>query len=161
MLVIHPPVQPFRGNRGVDSWGSGVFGASRDGGSRQHLGLDFTSVTGDAVVAPFPGKVSHVGVAYPGSILGSIHIQGSGEFAAWRAKLLYVRPDAGLMGRVVEAGDVIGDAQDVATYWATQEPHRAGAMTNHVHLEIIVTEPRNVDPAHYLPHDLTVRPVAT
>jgi len=156
MSVIVPPVRPFRGNRGVDSWGSGVFGASRDGGSRAHLGLDFTSVTGDTVVAPFPGTITRVGIAYPNAKLGSIHLQGSGDFSAWRAKLLYVLPAAGLMGREVVAGDEIGTAQDVATYWHIQEPGRVGMMINHVHLEIQVTEARNVDPAHYLPPGLVV-----
>jgi peptidoglycan LD-endopeptidase LytH len=154
--IIIPPVRPFRGTRGVDSWGSGVFGASRDGGGRQHLGLDFTSVTGDVVVAPFPGVITRVGIAYPNATLGSIHLQGDGDFSGWRAKLLYVRPEDGLMGRAVLAGDVIGSAQDVATYWHLQEPSRVGMMVNHCHLEIAVTEARNVDPAHFLPPDLIV-----
>ncbi len=58
MLIIRPPVNPWRGTRGTDSWGSGVFGASRDGGARQHLGLDFIAVVGDDVCAPITGTVA-------------------------------------------------------------------------------------------------------
>ena len=159
MLTIHPPVQPFRGTRGTDSWGSGVFGASRDQGARPHLGLDFIAVVGDTIVAPFTGSVVHIGVAYPGSTLGSVHIQGDSEFAGWRAKLLYVRTDAGLYGRYVSGGDRIGDAQDVSAYWAAQQPDHPGAMRNHVHLELLVTEPRNIDPALNLPMNLIAHPV--
>lgn len=157
MLTIVPPVSPWRGTRGTDSWGSGVFGASR--GGRQHAGLDFVAVVGDDVVAPFTGSVVHVGIAYPGSTLGSVHIQGDAEFNGWRAKLLYVRTDAGLLGRRVLAGDRIGDAQDVAAYWAEKEPGHVGTMVNHIHLEILVTEPRHIDPAICLPMNLIERPV--
>lgn len=154
MMTIYPPVRPWRGTRNTDSWGSGVYGASRDGGNRAHMGTDFISVPGDEVVAPFPGFIRRLGLAYAGSSMGSLHIEGDGIFEGWWGKLLYVGANKALLGRHVEAGDVIGTAQDVAAYWAAQKPEHVGLMTNHVHLEIIVTSPRNVDPTLYLPQGM-------
>lgn len=158
--TIAPPVRPYRGIRQMDSWGSGVFGASRDGGGRQHAGLDCIAVPGDEVVAPFPGLVTRVGVAYPLSTLGSIHLKGSGAFEGWEAKMLYCAPDPGLVSRVVAMGDRLGEAQDVAAYWRSQQPGHVGEMTNHLHLEILVTQPRLIDPFQHFPDNLVVqRPV--
>ena len=156
MLKLTPPVVPYRGTRGMDSWGSGNFGASRDGGSRTHDGLDLVTVPGDAIVSPIRGTVVHVGVAYAGSNLGSLHIEGDAEWSGWRVKLLYVMPDPGIGGRYVMAGDRLGDAQDVAGYHQAHNPDRPGAMRNHVHMEIRVTEPRLIDPAHHMPDNLIV-----
>ena len=155
-MKILPPVVPFRGTRGVDSWGSGNFGASRDGGARAHAGLDFVSVPGDAVHSPIDGIVTHIGIAYADSEMRSIHVTGTGEHADVMAKILYCWPDPGLGGRTVKAGDRLGDAQDVAGYWKAQQPDHPGEMRNHVHLEIAINGPTKVDPAHYLPAELTV-----
>ena len=159
MLRIHVPVRPFRGYRGMDSWGSGNFGASR--GGRAHKGLDLITVVGDVILSPITGTVDHIGIAYAGASLGSIHIEGTGEHAGMRIKLLYVLPDPGVGGRRVKAGDRLGEAQDVASYWAAKEPGHTGAMTNHLHIETWLTEPQAVSPAQYLPEGLVVSPDLT
>lgn len=155
--TITPLVRPWRGFRGSDPWGTGNFGASRDGGGRTHDGIDCLALIGDVIVAPFPGIVTHLGTAYPLSTLGSIHLKGLAEFTGWEAKILYVEPDPGLGGRVVAAGDRLGVAQNVAGYWRTQQPDHVGDMKNHVHLEIRVTETRLVDPVFYFPSNLVVQ----
>lgn len=154
--TIAPPVRPYRGTRGTDSWGSGVFGASRDGGGRAHSGLDCIAVPGDMVVAPFPGVIVRLGVAYAFSTLGSIHLHGHGDFEGWEAKLLYVEPDPGLGGRTVAMGDRLGEAQDVAAYWKAKQPDHVGEMKNHCHIEIRVTIPHLIDPLLYFPDNLVV-----
>lgn len=160
--TIVPPTKAFRGIRGVDSWGSGTFGASRDGGVRQHQGLDFIAAVGDEIVAPITGTVVQIGRAYADAELQSIHIEGDGDFTGWRAKLLYAAADVGLHGRYVTAGDPIGHAQDVAGYWKAKQPTHSGEMKNHVHLEIVITEPRAVDPGRLLPPNLLIaRDLAT
>jgi hypothetical protein len=156
-VKIALPINPFRGTRGVDSWGSGNFGASRDGGARQHAGLDFVAVPGDPVYSPIDGVVSHIGIAYQDSDMRSIHVSGVGQHHGMQVKLLYVQPDPGIGGRAVISGDRLGDAQDVAAYWAARKPDHAGEMRNHVHVEIALDGPTKVDPAHYLPADLTVQ----
>lgn len=154
--TIAPPVRPYRGLRGTDPWGSGNFGASRDAGGRSHAGLDCLAVTGDVIVAPFPGIVSRLGLAYVGSDLASIHLTGRGDYDGWEAKLLYCEPDPGLAGRMVAMGDRLGEAQDVAGYWRKREPGHPGEMRNHVHLEVRVTETRLVDPYFHFPEGLVV-----
>src|SRR5690606_26576081 len=44
-----------------DSYGSGAFGASRDGGSRHHEGVDYTAQAGQDVRAPISGFVTKIG----------------------------------------------------------------------------------------------------
>lgn len=149
MLRIAFPIQPHRGLRGTDSFGSGNFGASR--GSRDHKGLDFIALVGDVVVAPITGSVVQIGRAYGDAELHSVHIQGDGEFTGCRVKLLYVLPNVGLNGRYVNQGDPIGTAEDVAAYHHAKQPGHPGEMKNHVHVEVWITEPRPMDPAMMLP----------
>jgi hypothetical protein len=159
------PVVPYRGVRGTDSWGAGNFGASRDGGSRFHKGLDFLTVAGDDIVAPIAGRVSRLGVAYEsspkgGDVLGSLWLDGLFEYALWRVHLLYVRPEIAV-GMTVAAGDALGFAQDVAAYWKWKMPEHPGEMRNHLHVELYNLEPLAVDPSHYLAEGLTVPTLET
>ena len=131
-MKLISPVRPYRGTRGVDAYGSGTFGASRDGGGRSHLGRDYIALPGDQVVSPIDGIVKRHAKAYPDADLAGLEIEG----AAVRAKLLYVLPCVE-PGERVKAGQVIGTAQDVASYHEKKSP-RAGHMTNHVHLEVLV-----------------------
>ena len=146
-MLILPWVKPYRGRRNTDPQGSGVFGASRDGGARKHLGLDLISVTGDEVVSPIYGTIVRIGWAYPDGKLGSLHIEGSGQHKGASVKLLYVKGSLH-SGVDVEPGDVIGYAEDVAAYHAAKGHD---GMTNHVHGELTLV----VDPGQYLP-SLTV-----
>lgn len=152
MQAILPPVRPYRGRRDTDPQGSGVFGASRDGGARKHLGLDLLSVPGDQVVSPIFGMVTQIGWAYPDGKLGSIHIKGTGDHQGATVKLLYVKPHV-LVGDVFKAGDPIGEAEDVSGYHAAKGHI---GMKNHVHLELTLI----VDPGQYLPF-LNVSPDLT
>lgn len=131
-MKLTSPVRPFRGTRGVDAYGSGTFGASRDGGSRPHLGRDYIALVGNEVVSPVDGTVKRHAKAYPDADLAGLEIDGDGV----RAKLLYVLPSVE-PGETVKAGQVIGVAQDVAGYHEKRSP-RPGHMVNHVHLEIMV-----------------------
>lgn len=136
--MLLPPARPFRGLRSIDGFGGGGYDAPRDGGSRRHLGLDFVAAPGDAVVAPCPCTVTHVGVAYPNADLGSLHLAGTGPFAGHALKLLYVRPDIDtIVGSQFGVGGLLGTAQAVAAYWQAQHPER-GEMTGHIHLELRV-----------------------
>lgn len=126
-MKIGAPTRPYRGTRGTDRYGSGVFLASRDGGDRSHLGRDFVALPTDEAVFPIHGVIERVGLAYPDSALGSIHIRGTGEHRGLNVKLLYATCDhaVGYEGHV---GDRLGDVQDVAT--------RYPGITGHVHLEV-------------------------
>ncbi len=128
------PLRPYRGLRNTDAYGSGAFGASR--GKRTHAGIDIVALPGDEVVAPCDGRVVHIGVAYYGSLLGSLHIQGTGQYSDVRVKLLYVDADDGLTGAVTK-GQKIGMAQDVSSYWHMKSP-KSGRMVNHIHFELMM-----------------------
>lgn len=149
------PVFPFRGLRGVDSWGAGGFGSPRDRGARKHNGLDFLGVPGDRVVAPIGGRITSLGFMYASCPkMRNIHITGTGDYDHYRAMAGYVEAAPGIRPDViVRAGDVIGVLQDVSGYWAEQEPKRVGAMKNHLHLGLRING-TYVDPAQYLPKDL-------
>jgi len=126
------PVVPNRGLRQSDAFGAGHFGAPR--GARTHKGLDLIAHPGDLVIAPFEAIVTHVGRAYADNdTLGSLHLHGTDGHH--EVKMLYLMPQCHVAQLVVE-GQVVGFAQDVASY----HEHRAGhdGMTNHVHLEVRV-----------------------
>lgn len=117
--------------RGRDGYGSGDFGVSRDGGSRQHLGQDFVASPGEEIVAPIDGRVTRTACPYCRSgdaSYSGLVIVGSGGS---EAKLFYVKPYDGIVGSAVSAGQPIGIAQNL------QVKYQNG-MTNHVHAEIRV-----------------------
>lgn len=149
MRQLASPVLPFRGYRGLDAFGSGGYGAPRDGGARTHPGLDFIGLEGDTGIAIMDAIVSQVGIAYPGSTLGSIHLRGEGDFGGLEAQILYGAPLAGVVpGLHVPQGAQISTVQNVAAYWEAKHPER-GKMTPHVHLRL----KRNgvvVDPTPYM-----------
>ena len=122
-LILGPASLPWRGTRGTDKYGSGVFGADRDGGSRQHLGRDYIALPGDPGISPIKGKVTHIGKAYPDSDLDSIRIAGCGI----EVRILYIKPSVAV-GQTVEMGETIGDVQDVSS--------RYPGITGHVHVEV-------------------------
>lgn len=116
-----------RDQRRHDAYGSGQFGASRDGGVRRHEGVDYVSQAGQSVFAPMSGFVTRVGWAYDGDpALRTIEI--TNPALNYVARVLYVSPKVEV-GQVVAIGDIIGHAQDL------QGKYPRG-MTNHVHLQI-------------------------
>jgi hypothetical protein len=129
--------RPYRGLRGHDAYGDGNFGASRSGGLRPHKGVDYLCREGDDCLAPIDGVVRRVGVAYADSNLGSIHIQGTGEYWPYYVKILYAKPGV-IEGVVVKRGQRIGTCQDVARYHEASVDMGGGQMHNHLHLELRV-----------------------
>jgi len=135
MPKIGPVSRPWRGLRGHDGWGDGNFGASRNGGARQHKGVDYACVEGDDALSPIDGVVKRVGVAYANSDLGSIHIQGAGPHWAYYVKILYAKPGVAV-GDVVERGQRIGTCQSVARHHNAHVDMGGGVMHDHLHLEL-------------------------
>jgi len=52
--------------RDHDNFGSGAYGARRDGGSRAHEGVDYIAIADQVVRAPISGYVTKIGYAYGG-----------------------------------------------------------------------------------------------
>jgi murein DD-endopeptidase MepM/ murein hydrolase activator NlpD len=114
--------------RGVDAYGEGEFGASRDGGARRHEGVDYTARAGQTVKAPISGYVTKIGYAYADAPnLRFIEITNPALRIA--ARVFYVNPKVEV-GQPVAIGRPIGTAKSLQRMYP-------GGMTDHVHLEII------------------------
>lgn len=145
MKTVSLPVKPWRGFRDTDAYGSGVFGASRDGGARKHMGRDLIAQVGDLVVAPFPCVLKRIGLAYPALrllddsilMLHLVELEGAADFSGWRSRLLYVGTDLAV-GTPFDEGDVIGKAENVTAYYTAKNPRETKPMTCHVHWEVTI-----------------------
>lgn len=129
------------GIRPADSYGIGTFGASRDGGTRSHLGLDFGPIEANKqVIAPCDCEYSRRGYSYRSGIGGA----GSDEpyelieleTSFFRIKILYVKPYGFVKGEKIRCGQAIGVTQDLSRRYPKDKAHPLG-INNHVHFELI------------------------
>ena len=124
--------------RGHDAYGEGEFGASRDGGSRRHEGVDFKADAGQDVEAPISGYVTKIGYAYPGDrTLKFVEI--TNPALNYAARVFYVDPH-------VEVGDSVAIGHTIGTAHSLRKKY-PGGMTNHVHLEILDRPEHRIDAA--------------
>lgn len=121
-----------------DAYGDGYFGASRDGGHRDHEGVDYVGAPGQAVVAPISGYVTKIGFAYDDST-SLKYVEITNPALSFEARVFYVDPQV-RVGDAVALGDVIGKAADLTRRYPR-------GMTNHVHLEIKDQSGQRVDAA--------------
>lgn len=134
--ALPPPPAPTP-VRGVDAYGSGAFGASRDAGRRQHVGLDMVADPGTTVRAPIAGVVTRIGAPYADD--GQLRLVEVVDPATQvSARLLYVAPRV-QVGTRVAAGAVLGAAQDLRPRY----PH---GIVNHVHVEFRDRDGHPLDP---------------
>ena len=122
--------------RGHDAYGGGEFGASRDGGSRRHQGVDYRARPGQPVRAPISGYVTKIGYAYPGD-LSLKFVEITNPALKVSARVFYVDPKVE-EGQAVEIGRPIGAAHSL------QQKYPDG-MTNHIHLELVDRRGRHFD----------------
>lgn len=131
--------------RAHDAYGEGRFGASRDGGVRDHEGVDYAATPGQEVTAPISGFVTKIGQAYAGHPdLRFVEI--TNPALRHVARVFYVDPTVEV-GQVVRLGDPVGHARSLQAAYP-------GGMTDHVHLEIMGADQRRFDAtrvitAHY------------
>ena len=119
-----------------DAYGSGEFGASRDGGARSHAGVDFVAEPGQAVVAPISGYVTKIGYVYAGD--GDLRfVEITNPALKLEARAFYVRPE-------VKVGDTVYVGQPIGEVHSLQRKY-PGGMTDHVHLELIDRRGRRID----------------
>jgi murein DD-endopeptidase MepM/ murein hydrolase activator NlpD len=122
--IANPTGQP---PRETDTYGEGRFHASRDGGTRDHEGVDYVATPGQTVVAPISGYVSKIGYAYPDDqTLKFVEIDNPALHLT--ARVFYIDP-AVSVGDTVAVGRPIGQARSL------QRRYPLG-ITDHVHLEI-------------------------
>ena len=124
-----------RAPRGEDSYGEGRFHARRDGGEREHEGVDYVSTAGQAVEAPISGYVTHIGFAYPDDqTLKYVEIENPA--LKLTARVFYVDPDVAV-GQAVEVGHAIGHAHSLQ--------RRYREITDHIHLELADRRGKKLD----------------
>lgn len=134
--------------RGHDHFGSGAFGARRDGGSRSHEGVDFTAVARQAVRAPISGYVTKIGYAYGGD--DSLRfVEITNPALGYIARTFYVDPSV-QVGDVLRLGARIGEA-------ASLQSHYPG-ITDHVHLEIMNPARQRIDAGQVITARLVTKP---
>ena len=119
------------GNRSMQSF----WGASRDGGRRQHQGIDIMAPRGTAVLAVAPGVISYVGVSRLG---GNVVFLRDG-----RENIYYAHLDTQLVrdGEKVHIGDTIGTV-------GTTGNARGGPP--HLHFGIYRRGQGAIDPLHFI-----------
>lgn len=122
-----------KGIRRVDKWGRGTYGASRNSGKSKHDGTDYICEPGQNVVAPVGGLIVRESRPYgdqqwfwkyDGLII---------ENKCMVIQMFYLEPIRSLIGQYVNAGDLIGIAQDISIKYP--------GMTPHIHLEV-----KSIDP---------------
>jgi murein DD-endopeptidase MepM/ murein hydrolase activator NlpD len=132
--IANPTGQPPRGE---DAYGEGRFHASRDGGARDHEGVDYVATAGQTVDAPISGYVTKIGFAYPDDqTLKFVEIENPALHLTARA--FYVDPD-------VAVGDTVAVGQPIGHAHSLQRRYPLG-ITDHIHLEI-AEQGRKVDAA--------------
>jgi biotin carboxyl carrier protein len=123
-----------------DGYGSGAFGASRDGGSREHAGIDYEAVAGAEVQAPMSGFVTKIGQAY-GDDSRLRYVEITNPALKHTARVLYVNPHVEV-GQAVALGDAIGRVETLQG--------RYPGITDHVHLEIAALGGGKRDPGELI-----------
>lgn len=118
-----------------DGFGSGAFGASRDGGARRHAGVDYVATAGQPVAAPISGYVTRIGLPYGDDAMRYVEI--SNPALNYVARVFYVEPTVSL-GQTVALGTPIGSVASLQ--------HRYPGITDHVHLELSHAAGPKLDP---------------
>ncbi|MES2033303.1 MAG: M23 family metallopeptidase [Pseudomonadota bacterium] len=131
-----------------DHFGSGAFGARRDGGSRSHEGVDYGAVANQAVRAPISGYVTKIGYAYGGDdSLKFVEI--TNPALGYVARTFYIDPLV-KVGDIVRLGGRIGTAESLQSHYP--------GITDHVHLEIMDPTQRRIDAGRVITARLVLRP---
>ena len=128
--------------RGYDGWGSGHYGAPRNGGRRKHRGCDYVNHVNEAITAIEAGTVSKIGRPYSPKSAKKRHFRYIEISYAPNIRHRYFYVESLVqIGDSVEKGQIIGWAQDLNEVYP--------GITQHYHLEIIKNG-RRIDPCGYL-----------
>ncbi len=136
------------GVRATDPWGCGAFGAERDGGSRDHEGVDFVATPGQPVDAPISGFVTRIGAAYADSGLFRF-VEITNPALRYVSRVFYVDPEV-KEGQAVRIGRPLGTAHSLQA--------RYPGITDHVHLEIFHIGGARLDAQRLIAERYEMRP---
>jgi murein DD-endopeptidase MepM/ murein hydrolase activator NlpD len=122
--------------RQIDAYGEGRFHASRDGGEREHEGVDYVATPGQTVEAPISGYVAKIGYAYPDDT-SLRYVEIDNPALHLTARVLYVDPK-------VQVGDTVAVGHPIGQAHSLQQRYPLG-ITDHIHLEIADRRGRKLD----------------
>jgi len=131
-----------------DAYGSGQFGAPRDGGARRHAGEDYTAEADQVVVAPISGFVTKIGYPYADDPQLR-YVEITNPALKISARVFYVHPEV-QVGAAIAIRAPIGTAQSLQA--------RYPGIINHVHLEIANGAEQKLDPSRMIFARLEPRP---
>ena len=133
-MKIVPKTEPIEPDVRNDEAGAGHFGAPR--GERTHRGIDYLSSTGDDVLAPVDGQVTHIGFPYDTGpnerVYRYVQITAADGL---NHRVFYVDPCVYMGQRVVQDLTCIGQTDDITKRFADRG-HPLDKMENHIHLEV-------------------------
>jgi murein DD-endopeptidase MepM/ murein hydrolase activator NlpD len=122
--------------RQTDAYGEGRFHAPRDGGDREHEGVDYVATPGQVVEAPISGYVAKIGYAYPDDT-SLRYVEIDNPALHLTARVLYVDPK-------VQVGDTVAVGHPIGQAHTLQHRYPLG-ITDHIHLEIADRRGRKLD----------------
>lgn len=124
LQVITPP-------RGVDAYGSGEFGAPRNGSHPTHRGEDYAALPGSQLLSPIRGRVTKHGYPYRDDLTFQYIEVTDGDLN--RHRFFYTYPLVEL-GELVHEGDILATVQNISGRYQSSNKT---PMANHIHYEII------------------------
>ena len=128
--------------RGIDNWGAGHYGASRDSGKRKHRGVDLVNHTNEAIEAFEAGTVSKIGYPYSPENPETGHYRYIEIVCNPNIRHRYMYTEHLVqVGDSVEKGSIIGWAQDLGAVYP--------GITQHVHFSII-EDGKRINPTGWL-----------
>jgi hypothetical protein len=136
--IANPVGHPLRQ---WDAYGSGRFGASRDGGTRHHAGADYVAQPDQVVVAPISGFVTKIGYPYADD-LNLRYVEITNPALKISARVFYVHPS-------VEVGEPVSIRAPIGTAQSLQARY-PGGITDHVHLELADGVGHKLDPSRMI-----------
>lgn len=133
--------QPGAFFRACDGQGCGHYGASRDGSTRTHAGVDIAVSPYSSIYSPMDGYVTRMYNVYTDTTeYKGIEISGTGLYSGYSMKIMYMQPDTAMIGQYVYRYDILGYAQDISA--------RYSGITPHVHIEVYQNGVR-IDPTPF------------
>ena len=132
-MKVSPPI------RDNDKFGSGLYGASRDGGKRTHKGIDYACYPNSMVLSVTSGVVTKLG--YPYKDDPTYRYVEVTDHDLRRFRYFYVKPTVS-MNQMVIKGGILGKSQELN--------RRYNGITEHVHLEVKDQHNEFLDPGEYI-----------
>jgi RHS repeat-associated protein len=145
-IIRDYPVNPSGGVlRGMDDFGSGHYGASRESGKRSHKGIDITTTPGQNLVSPVTGKAKNFVGNTSGKPMLDITPSNS-VHGIEQVRILYVNRPKSV--NAWQSYDVVAGQTSIGTASNLVDLGYPNGITQHIHLQVRIGG-EWVDPTPY------------